>query len=300
MTTVILNAQTEKSSLQHYTGQIQLFLYDLTCDYPFFGEWLKKVLSEIKTGKRQIVIMTDEGNSRLIVGLTILKTEQQEKKICTIRVAKEYQRHGYGTELVRKSLEILKTNNPLVTVSEKHIDVFRLFFSKFGFRVVGKVKSLYHEGEYEYFFNFPYLHRDVLMSIKPKYADAIFKGEKRVEFRKVCFKETVTHVYVYSSTPIRQIIGYFTIERIEKDSPEKLWNRYSSVSAIQREEFFNYFSGVSRGYAIVVKDIHPFKNGLTIQDVFSSNYVVPQNYRYIDNVSTLHYLKTQNDLAYSV
>ena len=77
MTTVILNAQTEKSSLQHYTGQIQLFLYDLTCDYPFFGEWLKKVLSEIKTGKRQIVIMTDEGNSRLIVGALQLEAVPQ-------------------------------------------------------------------------------------------------------------------------------------------------------------------------------------------------------------------------------
>lgn len=299
MTITILNAQTEKSSLQHYTGQIQLFLYDLTCDYPFFGEWLRRVLSEIKTGKRQIVIMTDDENPRLIVGLTILKTEQQEKKICTIRVAKEYHRHGYGTELVKESLKVLKSNYPLATVSEKHIDAFKPFFSQFGFRIVGKVKSLYHDGEYEYFFNVPYIHRVVLMSIKPKYADAIFRGEKRVEFRKACFKETVTRVYVYSSTPIRQIIGYFTIERIEKDSPEKLWKRYGSVSAIQRDDFFNYFSGKSKGYAIVVKDIHPFANGLTIQDVFSGNYAVPQNYRYIDNVSILHYFKIQNDLPYS-
>ena len=165
----VLNAQTEKSILQHYTGQIQLFLYDLTCDYPFFKEWLD-------TGLRQIVIITDIDNPLRVIGLTILKTEPIEKKMCTIRVDKNYQRRGYGTALIKKSLEIMGTNYPLATVSEKHIDAFRPFFKQFGFHIASKVKSLYHEGEYEYFFNVPYKHRDVMMSIKPKYVNAIFKG----------------------------------------------------------------------------------------------------------------------------
>ena len=293
MTISILNAQTEKSMQQHYAGQILLFLYDLTCDYPFFGEWLKKALSEIRDGKRQVVLLTDESKPLRVIGLTILKTYLYEKKICTIRVAKDYQRQGYGTELVKKSLKILNTDHPLATVSEKHIDAFKPFFKQFGFHIASKVKSIYHEGDYEYFFNVPYEHRNVLMSIKPKYANAIFNGSKRVEFRKSCFAETVTRVYVYSSAPVKRIIGFFSVEKIDKDAPQKLWERFEKVGGIQQEDFMSYFSGLEEGYAIVVKDVELLENNLTVAEVFGRNYTVPQNYRYIDNVEILHVLETR-------
>ena len=236
MNVSVLNAQTEKSILQHYTGQIQLFLYDLTCDYPFFKEWLDKALSEIKSGYRQIVILTDQVHPLRVIGLTILKTGPIEKKICTIRVDKDYQRQGFGTELIKRSLDILGTSYPLVTVSEKHIDAFKPFFKQFGFHIASKVKSLYHEGEHEYFFNVPYQQRNVLMSIKPKYANAIFGGSKKVEFRKICFEGSVKRVYVYSSAPVKRIVGFFTVEKIDKDTPEKLWKRYENVGGILRED----------------------------------------------------------------
>lgn len=290
MNVSVINAKTEKSVLQHYSGQIQLFLYDLTCDYPFFKEWLDKVLSEIKTGLRQIVILTDMDYPLRVIGLTILKTEPDEKKICTIRVDKDYQRRGLGTELIKKSIEILGTNYPLATVSEKHIDAFRPFFKQFGFHITNKVKSLYHEGEYEYFFNVPYKRRDALMAVKPKYASTIFDGSKRVEFRKVCFAESVKRVYVYSSAPTMRIVGFFMVEKIEKDTPERLWKHYEHVGGVQREDFISYFTGINDGYAIVIKDVKLFKNTLTIEEVFGRNYTVPQNFRYIDNVNTLHVL----------
>ena len=259
MNVSVLNSQTEKSILQHYTGQIQLFLYDLTCDYPFFKEWLDKALSEIKTGSRQIVILTDQDHPLRVIGLTILKTESNEKKICTIRVDKDYQRQGYGTELIKRSLEILGTRYPLVTVSEKHIDAFKPFFKQFGFHIANKVKSLYHEGEYEFFFNIPYQHRNVLMSLKPKYTNAIFEGRKRVEFRKICFDDSVKRVFVYSSAPVKRIVGYFTIEKVFKDTPDRLWRQYENVGGILREDFMNYYSNVDEGCAIVIKDVTPYQ-----------------------------------------
>lgn len=290
MNVSVLNAQTEKSILQHYKGQIQLFLYDLTCDYPFFKEWLDKVLSEIKTGSRQIVILTEQDHPLRVIGLTILKTEPNEKKICTIRVDRDYQRQGYGTELIKRSLEILGTSYPLATVSEKHIDAFKPFFKQFGFHIASNVKSLYHEGEYEYFFNVPYQHRNVLMSIKPKFANAIFEGHKKVEFRKICFDDSVKRVYVYSSAPVKRIVGYFTIEKVVKDTPVRLWKHFEDVGGILREDFMNYFVRVDEGCAIVIKDVMLYKNVVTIEDVLGCNYTIPQNYRYIDNVKTLHEL----------
>ncbi len=51
---------------------------------------------------------------------------------------------------------------------------------------------------------------NVLLSIKPKFAAAIFAGEKQFEFRRAIFKNTnVKKVYVYASKPIGLVIGEF-------------------------------------------------------------------------------------------
>lgn len=288
----ILSAQTEKSILQHYTGQIQLFLYDLTCDYPFFGEWLKKALSEIAAGRRTIVILTQEGNPQRVIGLTILKTDRQEKKICTIRIYKDYQRQGYGSLLVKKSLEILGTSTPLATVSEKHIAAFKPFFRQFGFNIVGKVKSLYHIGEFEYFFNVPYVHRNALISIKPQYAMKILSGEKTVEVRRMSFPDTIQRAYIYASTPVRRIVGYFDVDSQDTDTPELIWNRYKEQSSIIKDDYDKYADDRNAMTAILIKRTYAYEKPLSIEEVLGDRAIAPQNYCYIDNVSIIKKLNT--------
>lgn len=48
----------------------------------------------------------------------------------------------------------------------------------------------------------------VLMSIKPEFADKIFDGSKRYEFRRMIFKQpAVKKVVVYASAPVQMVIG---------------------------------------------------------------------------------------------
>jgi len=54
---------------------------------------------------------------------------------------------------------------------------------------------------------------NAILSIKPQYANAILKKEKTVEFRKKVFKNEVDRVYIYSSSPVKRIVGYFTIDK---------------------------------------------------------------------------------------
>ena len=49
----------------------------------------------------------------------------------------------------------------------------------------------------------------ILLPIFPKYAQAIFEGTKKVEFRKLNIPQTISHVVVYSTAPTQKIIGYF-------------------------------------------------------------------------------------------
>ena len=54
----------------------------------------------------------------------------------------------------------------------------------------------------------------VMISIKPEFADKIFTGIKKYEFRKVLFKNNdIDTVIVYASSPVQKVIGEFKIKR---------------------------------------------------------------------------------------
>lgn len=124
---------------------------------------------------------------------------------------------------------------------------------------------------------------NVILSIKPIYANAIINGVKKVEFRKLPFKREVHKVYIYSSAPEQRILGYFTVDNIVADSPLVLWKRFNKVGVIQREAFFEYFSNKSIGYSIQIKTVKRFKKVIDPKDVFK-DFVPPQSYMYCDEI----------------
>jgi predicted transcriptional regulator len=92
-----------------------------------------------------------------------------------------------------------------------------------------------------------------LISIHPRFANAILDGTKQVEFRKVGFKRSITHVLLYATAPIQQIVGYVEVAEIEERSPATLWRRYREVAGIEREAFFAYYQGRALGVALKVR-----------------------------------------------
>lgn len=124
---------------------------------------------------------------------------------------------------------------------------------------------------------------NVLLSIKPKYANAILAGEKLVEFRKLTFKKQIERVYIYSSSPEQRIIGYFTIEDIISDTPKELWRKYSSVGSITHDDFFEYFANKEIGYSIKIKSVNRFKKSKNPKEIFE-NFVAPQSFMYCERL----------------
>src|SRR5438309_11217740 len=74
-----------------------------------------------------------------------------------------------------------------------------------------------------------------LLSIKPRYAEAIFRGEKRFEFRRVIFRKPVKVVVVYTTSPVSRVAGEFDIEGIISDTVEGLWKRTKHQAGIDKE-----------------------------------------------------------------
>lgn len=123
---------------------------------------------------------------------------------------------------------------------------------------------------------------DVLLSIKPEFANKIFDGTKKFEFRKTIFKRTdIRRVIVYASSPVQKVIGEFQIESILNDSVENLWKRTSEFSGITKDFYQQYFAGREQAYAIQVGNVKRFKKAKTLQD-YNINFA-PQSYVYIEN-----------------
>lgn len=123
---------------------------------------------------------------------------------------------------------------------------------------------------------------DVLLSIKPKFAESIINGRKKYEFRKNNFsKRDINCIYIYSTSPVKKIIGFFKINNIIKDSPSALWDQLKDLAGISEDEFFDYFGNKQMGFALEIKEVERFKNPLDPKNIFP-NFVPPQSFCYID------------------
>jgi len=127
------------------------------------------------------------------------------------------------------------------------------------------------------------MQNSVLLSIKPIYAELIFKNQKRYEFRKALFKDrSVNKVYVYASAPISKVIGEFTIDDILELEPGLLWTKTNEFAGISKEFFDSYFYGRKIGYAIKIGQTFLYKSPLDLNTHFRIKYA-PQSFMYVPN-----------------
>jgi predicted transcriptional regulator len=90
------------------------------------------------------------------------------------------------------------------------------------------------------------------MPIKPRYAEPIMDGRKRVEFRKTIFAQTPTHVVVYASSPVKKVLGYFEVDDVEVDRVDALWAKHAAVGCIDEGEFRAYYGNRDNAVALGV------------------------------------------------
>ena len=67
----------------------------------------------------------------------------------------------------------------------------------------------------------------ILLSIKPKFADMILDGTKRVEYRKALASVANDRIFLYATAPIKKVVA--------------VWACYLDCSGITKEEFDEYF-----------------------------------------------------------
>lgn len=117
------------------------------------------------------------------------------------------------------------------------------------------------------------------MSIKPEFAEAIFAGTKRYEFRRTVFRQDVRVVVVYITSPVGQVVGEFSVDDIITDDVNALWDRTEAEAGIDREGFFSYFSGRDVGHAIAIGKVKRYREPLDINAAYGVR--PPQSFLYL-------------------
>lgn len=123
---------------------------------------------------------------------------------------------------------------------------------------------------------------NVLLSIKPKYAELIRSGLKKYEFRRKIFKKTSgCKIFIYSTSPVKKITGVFDASIIHQDSPYRIWDMFGEYSGISEEDFFQYFRGCETAYAIEIRNLVIFEKPHDPSNYFLE-FTPPQSYRYFN------------------
>ncbi len=122
---------------------------------------------------------------------------------------------------------------------------------------------------------------NVLLSIKPEYVDEIVKGNKKYEFRRIIFKNRkIKRIYIYVTAPVGKIIGSFGVGKIIEASPAALWRKCKNSAGISKKDFFEYFKGTKRGFAIQIGPVRHLDEPIDPYSAFE-DFTAPQSFFYL-------------------
>ncbi|MGA8029715.1 MAG: ASCH domain-containing protein [Bryobacteraceae bacterium] len=111
------------------------------------------------------------------------------------------------------------------------------------------------------------------------YAEAIFSGKKRFEFRRNIFRHEVQVVVVYITSPVGRVVGEFSVEEVITDDVDALWERTEAQAGIGRDVFFAYFAGRNVGHAIAIGSVRLYAEPLDLGKTYGVR--PPQSFLYL-------------------
>lgn len=109
---------------------------------------------------------------------------------------------------------------------------------------------------------------DILISVKPRYAEEIFGGKKTVELRKrrLSIKAGV-RIWIYATAPVSALQGYASLDELITDTPCNIWSKLGKNTSLSRGEFDTYFEGCEIAHALILSDVHKLNSPLALNEM---------------------------------
>lgn len=123
--------------------------------------------------------------------------------------------------------------------------------------------------------------RAVLLSIKPKYADLILAGTKRVELRRSWPSNDIGAMVIYSSAPVQRLVGIAHISRVEECTPDQLWRiAEANGGGVTKGELDAYTKGKKVVYGVMLEYVRIASTLVDPNDIFPG-FTPPQSFLYL-------------------
>ena len=124
----------------------------------------------------------------------------------------------------------------------------------------------------------------ILLSLRPAYADLVFKGLKKAELRRrIATDMEGRDVFIYVSSPVQRVRGGFTVGKVWSGPPETIWEQVSTLAQVDKKDFDLYYAGCSVAFALGITSVWEYKTPsslVTLRKRFA-DFAVPQSWRYL-------------------
>lgn len=111
---------------------------------------------------------------------------------------------------------------------------------------------------------------DILISVRPEFAERIASGEKAAELRRRAPRiQPGCRVWIYAKAPEAMISICVTVDRIIIGSPQHIWRAHKEQLGVSRDEFDGYFGDTDSGCAIFFTKIEDVSPGVALSEIRS-------------------------------
>ncbi len=124
----------------------------------------------------------------------------------------------------------------------------------------------------------------LLLSVRPRFMDAILAGDKHVELRRRPPRSLETRVaLLYASSPVCALVGVCLIDGLIEAAPTRLWREVGGVSGVSRVMFTEYFSELAVASALLLGHRWRFREPISLAELRASwkGFQPPQSFRYL-------------------
>jgi predicted transcriptional regulator len=112
------------------------------------------------------------------------------------------------------------------------------------------------------------LSSDLILSLRPQYAEKIFKKQKTVEIRKSFSEKWVgKRAVVYASHPSSSLLGEVRVGSVSQGDPGVIWEKFGACVGCSLPEYAEYVGRATAVWAIQLEEARPYKTPLGIAHV---------------------------------
>ena len=125
----------------------------------------------------------------------------------------------------------------------------------------------------------------IVLSLRPRFAEAVLAGDKTVELRRTAPRIALpTRALLHAATPVRAVLGTCVVTGVRSADLVALWQEHGSRTGLLHHEFQQYFPGVDVGAARTLAQPRTFSWRIPLEGLraTSEGFRPPQSLAYLD------------------